>query len=59
MTDRDRLAFDLFLVETDDPLAYFAGSTESRFKARVLAMALDRPAVNDMGMMDLSEPERV
>jgi hypothetical protein len=43
MTAADRLAFDLFLVKTKDPLAYEAGTTESRFRRRVMAMvALER-----------------
>ena len=33
-----RLHFDGFLVRTNDPLAYQAGTPESRFKARVLSM---------------------
>ena len=55
MADADRLKFDGFLVQTKDPLAWQAGTVESRFKARVLAMALNRPAVNDAGLMDLSD----
>ncbi len=30
-----RLKFDGFLVQTDDPLAYQAGSPESRFRQKV------------------------
>lgn len=58
MDDLARIRFDWFLVKTEDQLATFAGTTESRFTCRVLAMALNRPAVNAMGMMDLSEGER-
>lgn len=35
MTAEERLAFDLFLVKMGDPLAYQAGTPESRFRARV------------------------
>jgi len=35
MTDMERIAFDLFLVKTHDPLAEQAGSPESRFRERV------------------------
>lgn len=55
MTADERLCFDLWLVKVEDQLAQFAGTTESRFRARVLAMALNRPAVNAMGLMDLSD----
>jgi len=57
MSTEERLAFDLWLVKMEDPLAWQAGTTEHRFRARVLAMALNRPAVNSMGMMDTSEPQ--
>lgn len=56
MTKGERLAFDLWLVKSGDPLAEQPGTIEARFRARVLAMALNRPAVNAMGFMDLSEP---
>jgi len=39
MSARDRLAFDLFLVRTHDPLAHEAGTAEGRFRTRVLRMA--------------------
>jgi len=39
-----RIAFDLFLVRTKDPLAYQAGMGESRFVERVTRMAFP-PAV--------------
>lgn len=39
MNDRERLAFDLFLVRMDDPLAWCAGTTEWRFKHRARRMA--------------------
>lgn len=38
MTERERLAFDLFLVRTGDELAYRAGSPESRFVERARLM---------------------
>ena len=38
MTAEERRAFDAFLVMTGDPLAWRAGTTESRFRARVQAM---------------------
>lgn len=38
MDQQARLAFDLFLVRTDDPLAYEVGTTEYRFKTRVNRM---------------------
>ena len=53
MSAEERLTFDLWLVRTSDELAYHAGTTEARFTARVLAMALSRPAVS-MGLIDLS-----
>ena len=40
MTDRERIAFDLFLVKTHDPLAEQAGSPESRFRKSVRRMLL-------------------
>jgi len=39
MSDREKLAFDLFLVRTRDPLAYEAGTVEYRFWTRVKRMA--------------------
>lgn len=39
MGDTDRLAFDLFLVRMNDPLAFEAGTCEQRFETRVLSMA--------------------
>ncbi len=39
MSGEERAAFDLFLVEMKDPLAWEAGTTESRFRRRVLRMA--------------------
>lgn len=39
MSPQEHLAFDLFLVRTRDPLAYVAGTAESRFRARVQRMA--------------------
>lgn len=39
MTQDERLAFDLFLVRMNDPLAYEAGTCEYRFRTRVLRMA--------------------
>ena len=44
LTNDERLAFDLFLVRTRDPLAWQAGSPESRFRARVKAMATNTVA---------------
>ncbi|KKM64980.1 hypothetical protein LCGC14_1495900 [marine sediment metagenome] len=38
MTSEERLAFDRFLCETGDELAYRVGSTESRFHERVRRM---------------------
>jgi len=35
MDETARVAFDLFLVRTKDPLAYEAGTVEYRFKAKV------------------------
>jgi hypothetical protein len=43
MTQEDKLAFDLFLVRTKDSLAFQPGTTEYRFKARVIAMAKNVP----------------
>jgi hypothetical protein len=40
MSSRERLAFDLWLVEVGDQLAWEPGTTEYRFHARVLAMVL-------------------
>lgn len=40
MTDAERLAFDLFLVRTGDPLAFEAGTPESRFRRRVEKMMI-------------------
>lgn len=37
-SDRMRLAFDLFLVRTRDPLAHEAGTVESRIRERVRRM---------------------
>ena len=39
VSDSMRLAFDLFLVRTKDPLAWEAGTGEYRFCARVQRMA--------------------
>jgi hypothetical protein len=39
MSREEVLAFDLFLVRTKDPLAWEAGSPESRFRRRVQRMA--------------------
>jgi hypothetical protein len=50
-----RLRFDFFLLNTGDQLADCAGPVEDRFKARVLAMALNRPAVGEDGEMNLEE----
>lgn len=58
MSQEERVAFDLWLVKVGDQLAQHAGTVESRFTARVLSMALNRPAVNAMGFMDTSEPTR-
>jgi hypothetical protein len=47
MSERQRLRFDGFLVRVDDPLAYKAGSPQSRFEERVTRMVeleLDRRA---------------
>ena len=38
MTPDERLAFDTFLVKMGDPLAWQAGSPESRFRTRVTRM---------------------
>ena len=38
MSAQDRLDFDCFLVRTNDPLAYEAGTPEYRFGARVRRM---------------------
>jgi hypothetical protein len=38
MTADEHLAFDLFLVRVDDPLAYVAGHPFTRFDRRVRAM---------------------
>ena len=38
MTDRERVAFDLFLVKTGDELPYRAGAAESRLRERVRRM---------------------
>lgn len=37
-------AFDLWLVRMNDPLAYEAGTPESRFVRRAVAMATNQPA---------------
>jgi len=42
MSAMERLAFDLFLVRTRDPLAYEAGTVEHRFSTRVRRMAGER-----------------
>jgi exopolysaccharide biosynthesis protein len=55
MTADERVTFDLWLVKTGDQLAQHAGTMESRFRCRALAMALNRPAVNSMGYMDLTD----
>jgi hypothetical protein len=39
LSKAERLAFDLFLVRTKDPLAWEPGTPESRFGGRVLRMA--------------------
>ena len=39
MSERERVAFDLFLVATEDPLAYEAGTPEHRFSTKVVKMA--------------------
>jgi len=39
MSADDKLKFDGFLVRMDDPLAYQAGTPESRFRERVRRMA--------------------
>ena len=39
MGAREKIAFDLFLVAMQDPLAWEAGTPESRFVARVTRMA--------------------
>lgn len=44
MTSAERIAFDLFLVRMKDSLAWEPGTTEHRFKARVVAMAMNIPA---------------
>ena len=41
MNAEERAAFDLFLVKTNDELAWQAGAPESRFRERVRRMALD------------------
>jgi len=38
MSSDDHLKFDGFLVQTDDPLAYQAGTPMSRFSQKVLRM---------------------
>jgi hypothetical protein len=38
MSATERRAFDLFLVRTGDPLAYEAGTGESRFVRRITSM---------------------
>jgi hypothetical protein len=38
MNAAERLAFDVFLVRTKDPLAYEAGTVEYRFRTRVMRM---------------------
>jgi hypothetical protein len=38
MSEQERLAFDLFLVRTRDPLAFEAGTCEHRFATRVRRM---------------------
>ena len=38
MTSADRVKFDLWLVKTDDPLAYQAGTAENRFRQKVERM---------------------
>ena len=47
-SERERLAFDLFLVRTRDSLAYEPGTTEYRFRARVLAMVQNKPLAEAM-----------
>lgn len=46
MTEQDRVRFDLFLVKTDDPLAWQAGTCESRFYTRCHSMFLATQAAN-------------
>ncbi len=59
MSERERVAFDLFLVATEDPLAYEAGTPEHRFSTKVVKMAkqfvdwkqmLEAPEKNDLGI---------
>jgi len=45
MTQDERSAFDLFLVRMKDALAYEPGTTESRFRRMVVAMATNAPTV--------------
>jgi hypothetical protein len=48
MSDEARLKFDGFLVQTDDPLAYEAGTGESRFAKKVNRMVeLERQRRNE------------
>jgi len=39
MTDAEKLAYDMHLVKVEHSLAWQPGTTESRFKAQVKAMA--------------------
>ncbi len=48
MNERERVAFDLWLARLGDPLAAESGSTWARFRARVLSMATNEPAVQIM-----------
>ena len=60
MDRREQLAFDLFLVATEDPLAYEAGTPEHRFSTKVVKMAQQfvewkqsleaAPEKNDLGI---------
>lgn len=38
MSDRERVAFDLYLVRTKDELGFLAGTTFDRFRLRVTQM---------------------
>jgi hypothetical protein len=57
MSAEERTAFDLFLVRMKDPLAWQPGTTEFRFRARVVAMAEGRPASDVVAEAEVIEPD--